>query len=492
MSRIGSTSRLAAESYSEQPARLIDSVSNAKRSVSSLVASLDWKPWLVLFVTGILIIAIEVQNHRLMWQNHNSGQTIWTDRELQWEIVAYGLLMPLIVGAILAYLSHMAAERDKLARELVQRRELMHKVNESESWHEMAEQIVATPGSVVAAHHAWLLAQKSGQPGFEQVAKWERSAGLAATPIQQVIPEVCEQCLDAHSLNGHRLINCQESVSEIESRAARRYCLFLSDRPSRKAALLFDVPEDESLSQSQLRVMEELGTEMALALDKVNLRALETQQGEATRDERLRIARDLHDTVGQNVSYLRLKLEQLSTSQLASDESGFHDVLDRMLAVTDETYLQLRHTLEALRTTEPLPLEEVITSYATQVSDRAGFSLQVHSNGISSALPADWTRQIAYIAREALNNVERHSAASQVKIHLDWLPDQFRFILHDNGIGFDPTTSVGEKSFGFTIMGERAQAIGAEFLIHSEPGNGTEIELRLPLKAGQIVSPTAT
>lgn len=481
MSSFRGAARNTRESQSQSIAGPTDRLNEVRAAVRAFVAGLAWQQWLVLFVAGILIITVEIHNHRTMWRDHHSGQTIWTDYELQWEILLYGLIMPIVVGAILGHLGRTAADRDRIAHELGSRQELMRNVKRSDSWQQMAEQIVATPGRVVAADRSWLLAQQSGEEAFGQVATWQHSPDSSSCSMASVNPQTCAQCIENHYLSGNRLFICQRGDIASELNAAKRYCLLISAEATRKAALVFDLPCDVTLTKREIRVMEDLGGEMALALDRVNLRALERSQLDTAQCERLRIARDLHDTVGQNVSYLRLKLEQLGSSHLASDEIEFQEVLGSMLSATDETYYQLRNTLETLRTTKQRPILESITSYATRVSERAEFTTHTYSNGSVAVLTPDQARQIAYIAREALNNVEKHSAATQVEIHLDTLDDEFRLAIDDNGKGFDPSARRDKQSFGISIMEERAETIGAELRVHSAPGKGTTIELHLPL-----------
>ena len=444
---------------------------------------LGWRQWLVFFTMGALVIVIEVRNHARMWQEHSSGQTILTDPELIWEIFLFGLILPVLGGLTLAYMGRTAIERDKIAREQELRRALIGKMHEAQNWHELVEVVVTTPDTIASADRAWLLAQRSGEENFDQIAHWERlGSGLLPSPAP-VSPAICEHCLRAVSPKGSRIMACQHADSGSSTFLPARYCLQLSSAENRKVTLLFDMPFDRPLDRHKAKVLDDLGNEMSLAIDNANLHYLEQREFDAARNERLRIARDLHDTLGQSVSYLRLKLEQLSSAGLASDGVRFQNDLADMLTVADEAYEQLRDSLEELRTTERRGLEEAIRLYAVQAAERAGFSVSVHSNGQPGTLSPRQSRQIMYILREALNNVEKHAGAQNVDIYLRWMDGEFGLTMRDNGKGFNLQELNREDGYGIAIMGERSRAILANLNIKSNPGDGTEIILSLPLSS---------
>jgi two-component system nitrate/nitrite sensor histidine kinase NarX len=237
-----------------------------------------------------------------------------------------------------------------------------------------------------------------------------------------------------------------------------------------------------------MKMLNELDTEISLAVDNAHLNLNEQHQVDAARNERLRIARDLHDTLGQNVSYLRLQLEQLSTSKLASDGAEFQEVLANMSLVADEAYEQVRDTLEELRTTEHRGLEESVRSYAAQTGERVGFSIYVHASGDAKSLSGRQSRQVMYILREILNNVEKHAASQHVDIYLQWADEEFRLKVRDDGQGFNLEKPPREDAYGLAIMKERSRTINADLVIDSSVGSGTEVKLILPLSLS--TSPT--
>jgi two-component system nitrate/nitrite sensor histidine kinase NarX len=262
----------------------------------------------------------------------------------------------------------------------------------------------------------------------------------------------------------------------------------LTSENTGKATLLFETPVQYNLEGHELKALDELGNEIALAIENANLLLLKQRQVDAARDERLRIARNLHDTVGQNVSYLRFKLDQLTSSALTAGPAEFRDELSGTLGVADEIYEQMRDTLEELRTTEKQDLEQIIGAYAGQAAARSGFVVNVRTIGQPQSLSPRRSREIVYIVREALNNVEKHAGAEEVGILLQYGEEEFRLTVCDNGKGFQPDEVEIESRYGVVIMSERASSINADLAIESSPGQGTEVALRLPLSTGAVVS----
>lgn len=434
----------------------------------------------MLFGLGLTVILIEVRNHTHMWHEHQSGQTIWTDPELLWEIVLFGLVLPLLAGVLLEYSGRTAIERDKMVKAQALRRALIEQMHEAESWPELTKLIVTTPGNVVSADRTWLLAQRADDESFAQIAQWQRPT-TGSLPLQPAVtPSVCEQCAATKAVQGTRIFSCTH-LDAAHGAAYTRYCRWLSSEETGKTALLIDVPADRPLTTGQIKVLDDLGDEMSLAIINANLHYEKQRQIDSVMNERQRIARDLHDTLGQNISYLRFKLEQLSDSWSEYNGVELQGDLANMMRAADEAYEQVRDTLEELRTAEHRNLSEAVQQYAAQAGKRSGFSVQVHTDGQPEPLSARKVRQIMYVLREALNNVEKHAHAHSVDIDLLWRDGAFTMKVRDDGVGFRPRTVNRADRYGLSIMAERARTINAELSIDSTPEEGSEVSLRMPL-----------
>ncbi len=449
---------------------------------------IPWQQWLVLFGTGLAVILIEIRNHRHMWLEHQSGQTIWTDHELIWELFIFGLILPILAGVALGYITRTAVERDRIARDMALRRDLAGQMQQSRSWQELSELVVSTPGNVAAVDRAWLLSQRSGDDDFDQIAHWERLGQGVLPSLKPVSPALCERCEQVSARDGSRILACSNVEVEKDAYHSTRYCLWLSTESPRRTALLFDVPLDHPLDPGQIKLLDDMGSDMSLAIDNANLQYAEQRQGDIARNERLRIARDLHDTLGQNVSVLRMKLEFISSAIETFGRDDIQHEFSEMLLLMDEAYEQVRDTLEELRTTEQRDLEEDIRLYAAQVSKRSGFAVHIRSSGDVGKLTLRQSREIMYIVREALNNVEKHAGAQDVDIFMRWRENELILIVDDDGKGFRPAEIGVGDHYGLTIMRERTQAINGDWAIDSYPGKGTQITLRLPLSESAMVA----
>lgn len=447
---------------------------------------LGWKQWLVLFGLGATIILVEIRNHKLMWIEHKSGQTILTDHMLVGEIFVFGLVLPLVAGLVLSYTGRTAIERDEIARGLALHRELVAQIHAARDWRELSDLIVSTPGNIIAADRTWLLAQRPAEETFTQIASWERPISDDSPFYHPVNPAQCARCTITETLPKTRIHSCNCPEAKSRDFRCNRYCLWLSTEEQGRAVLLIDVVKDRPLRTGQIKVLNDLGDEMSLAIDNANLYYVNQRQKDLAKSERQRIARDLHDTLGQNISFLRLKLEQFSNDWPDPKDAHFQDELANMLHVADEAYEQVRNTLEELRTTEQKDFTEMVRLYSTQLGERAGFVVYIHTSGQSGTLSARRTRQIMYILREALNNVEKHAAASQVDLYLMWGNDEFVLTIRDDGVGFQPEDVDKTKRYGIAIMTERAREINASLFIRSKPGAGSELTLSLPLSSSLV------
>jgi signal transduction histidine kinase len=121
-----------------------------------------------------------------------------------------------------------------------------------------------------------------------------------------------------------------------------------------------------------------------------------------------------------------------------------------------------------------VPLPALLRQLTEAVTGRARINVQLNADG-QRKLPAEAQVALYRIAQEALNNIIKHSHATQAMVTLR-LGDTVRLTVADNGAGFDPSTITAEH-LGLKIMRERAEAIGAKFSLYSEPGEGAQISV---------------
>ena len=222
------------------------------------------------------------------------------------------------------------------------------------------------------------------------------------------------------------------------------------------------------------------GPQEVLAIVRdVTERKLRTEALEA---EHSRMARHLHDTLGQNIGYLRLKLDEFTLpDSYLPKPYVLRQELARMRDVADEAYDMVRTILAAAHLSNSGDLMTVLLAKAKVVGHRGHFKVTLTSEGRSRRLSPIVQQQVFYIFQEALNNIEKHAQAQHVAINLVWTDDMLVIKLVDDGCGFQPHAHRQEGHFGLTIMQERSEDIQALLSINSAVGIGTEVTLQLAL-----------
>lgn len=198
-------------------------------------------------------------------------------------------------------------------------------------------------------------------------------------------------------------------------------------------------------------------------------------------DERRRIARDIHDQVGQQLTALRLTIETVFRSSMGTSMVVPAAKTRRLARELDETIdflaWQLRPAaLEQLSLTEAL--DGLVSSWSLRYKTHAHFAATGHREQRFPALIED---NIYRFVQEALNNVFKHARADRVSVLVTQFNGGMIVSIEDNGRGFSPSPDYnGSGRFGVIGMRERARIIGAELSIQSSPGHGTAIRLRVP------------
>jgi signal transduction histidine kinase len=182
----------------------------------------------------------------------------------------------------------------------------------------------------------------------------------------------------------------------------------------------------------------------------------------AVRAERLRIARDLHDGVAQELAFIALQARE-------SDQ--------RLATAADRALAELRRAVYDLAENCEEPLGITLSRTAEELAGRSGARLVMQVDGDVQASPAE-RAAILRILREAVWNGVRHGGATAFEVELRGGAG-LRLRVADNGTGFDPQVT-RRGGLGLASMKERARALGGEIGIRSLPGRGCELEVSLP------------
>jgi len=204
---------------------------------------------------------------------------------------------------------------------------------------------------------------------------------------------------------------------------------------------------------------------------------------QATLEERERIARDLHDTLEQELVGVNMLLDS-TASRLNGGAPEAAEPLHLARRLLRRAREESRSTIRELRSVAleqrglPGALEELLRPLA----EAAGIGFKVEVTGESVRLPGTMETHLLRITQEAVANAVRHSAAQHIHLRLDYTDEELTISVRDDGRGFDPLAPAPEGGhFGLSGMKERADKISATLHIDSRPQNGTTLTLRMPL-----------
>ena len=211
---------------------------------------------------------------------------------------------------------------------------------------------------------------------------------------------------------------------------------------------------------------------LALALD--NARWFARLRTVGADEERTRIARDLHDRIGQSLAYLAFETDRIVGKD--ADGETVSDSLGRLRDDIRGVIREVRDTLYDLRTdvSEDEGLAGILEQYAARVNERTALEFQIDAD-TDRRLPILQEREMWRIAQEAITNIERHAKATRVRVTWRCDGDRAAIRITDNGVGFEVGRAGRLDSYGMLGMRERASSIGAALDVHSIPGQGTSI-----------------
>lgn len=201
----------------------------------------------------------------------------------------------------------------------------------------------------------------------------------------------------------------------------------------------------------------------------------------AQEEERLRLARELHDDTIQSVIALKQRVQLAERS--VKDQKGKQS-LRELESLAEQTVENLRRIIRALR---PIYLEDLglVTALEMLVRETKTMQIEFQRAGQEKRLDHEVELALYRIAQEALSNVARHSKASLVTLKIIFSDMEFVLEVSDNGIGFDlpssPTDFAPSGHFGLLGMKERAELIGGRLEIQSETDKGTRLSVRVPI-----------
>jgi len=257
-------------------------------------------------------------------------------------------------------------------------------------------------------------------------------------------------------------------------------------------AELTEAAEDSGLGDpvggiAEIQQLQETLATMAARLRSTQqaLRAYISALTHAQEEERHRLARELHDETIQDLIAIDQRIQMVS-AELTKSNPEQAEQLSSLHREVNRTVKEVRRLTRALRPIylEDLGLTTALEMLADDLQRDRQIRVEVRIEGDVRRLSADVELAIYRIVQEALSNVVRHSQAGTVAILFSFRNGDIQAEIRDDGVGFDApskaSTLAASGKFGLMGMHERADLIGAELSIESEPGRGTQVRLALP------------
>ncbi len=202
---------------------------------------------------------------------------------------------------------------------------------------------------------------------------------------------------------------------------------------------------------------------------------------EAQEAERARIARELHDDIGQRLTMLSMALTQLQQStDSASDIHRSIVALSRQTVDIAIDVQALSHELHSYKL-QLLGIVSAIRDFCSEVSARHTVDVDFTQLGVPGTVRPEITLCLFRVLQEALQNAVRHSAAARFAVALESTPKALTLTVRDGGCGFNPESVPRDRGLGLTSMRERVKLVAGELVIDSKPGSGTTVVARVPI-----------
>ena len=219
-----------------------------------------------------------------------------------------------------------------------------------------------------------------------------------------------------------------------------------------------------------------------LEQSQAELRSLSAHLQAVREDERTRIAREIHDVLGQQLTGIRMDAVMIK-KRLRADQEDLMAKTEAMLGAINGTIGVVRRIATELRPAilDDFGLAAAIEWEVQQFEQRAGIECEWSVEVPAVELPKDVATAVFRVLQEVLTNVARHADATRVEVVLEQRENDLSLQVHDNGRGIDESALANSRSLGLLGMRERVSEFAGQLQIWGEPGKGTTVLLRIPL-----------
>lgn len=229
-------------------------------------------------------------------------------------------------------------------------------------------------------------------------------------------------------------------------------------------------------------ITERKKAEVELEATNEQLRSLSSHLQNIREEEQIRIAREIHDELGQQLTGLKMDIFWLD-KKLEKKEKNIQEKINEIIELIDETVKSVRRISSNLRPSilDDLGLVTALQWHGKEVEKRSGIKVHFSTDFTDEEIPVDIATGLFRIYQEALTNAVRHANAHEISSYLQLKDGELLLKIKDDGRGIDDTVKANSKTLGLIGIKERTFALGGKYYLNSKPGQGTELSISIPL-----------
>lgn len=312
-----------------------------------------------------------------------------------------------------------------------------------------------------------------GEPGDKQAYRMATTVEEQKENLHGCDMPDCMKCFgngDTH------LINLEKAGED-----SLRYSVPIRDQEQQYGVLLLDLNKDFTLDEWQKRLLETVSRHIAMAI--VRARQVSQNRLLSLMEERSIIARELHDSLAQSLSYLKIQVTRLEKSLGEQNNEKVMETMGKLRDGLNSAYRELRELLTTfrLRMTEE-GLLRALEDTVTEFSERGNIKIELDNNIANCIFSPNEEIHMIQIVREALSNIVRHSQATEARVTLECnMEGGVQITIADNGVGM-PDVDQLEHHYGMAIMRERTRGLGGNLHVGKSDLGGTAVKLYFQAK----------
>ena len=249
--------------------------------------------------------------------------------------------------------------------------------------------------------------------------------------------------------------------------------------------LMFEA--ESPLPEAMTPLLQATGDLLGMTLDNARL-ARENLRIRLT-NERQMLANEVHDSLAQGLTYMRMRMSLLRDAIRAADELKAHKYWSDVDDTLGNSQRRLRELITYFRSRmDPQGLLHALSETSSRFLDRTGIALEFVNDAPDLCLPPEREIEVFHIVQESLANICRHAHAKNARLLLSRGDAGYTIVVEDDGVGMAPSPPTADQDdsghYGLAIMQERARRLGGSVVLHSGP-TGTRVELHFPARPAQ-------